>query len=220
VKGASSAELRRLLAAEFDRQGWDYDLTTGARLIDQIKSEGRVDGKRLAEVLPAEFFQRNSTNKDLVASAIERAVGGSSVEEKPPVPTTINIADNRHQVNLGPGAQIIGSNLNVGDGAQLNLDVKSSKDDVLAAVDAILRAGLAGDWNGDAADALASLIGERGDIDFEDVRRVTTEVVVAEQPRQHRVKALLGQIAAGGLAGALGTGMSAGLGELISQLPI
>jgi hypothetical protein len=220
VKAGSSAELKRLLAAEFDRQGWEYDLTIGARLVDQIKSDGGVDGKRLAQSLPAEFFDRNRTNRDLVGLAIERAIGGFSIEDQLAAAVTINISDNRYQVNLGPDAQITGSNLNVGDGLQINVDVNSNKDEVLTAVEAILRAGLAGGWNDDAARDLAALIDERDDVDFEDVRRVTIEVVRAEGPKRHRVKTLLGQIATGGLGGALGTGMSTGLGELISQLPI
>jgi hypothetical protein len=219
MSAASRSELQSLLAAEFDRQGWQFDLTIGRKLLDMIGAQGQVDGLRLAETLPAEFFSRNRTSKELVGSAIEGAIGGRSVAAEPTPAATITI-DNRYQVNVGQGGQISGSNLNVGDGVQINVDVNASKEDVLTGVEAVLRGGLMGEWNDDAARALASVIESRDDIDFEDVRRVTTEVVTVEQPKQNRVKELLGRIAAGGVAGALGTGLSAGLGELLSQLPI
>lgn len=87
-------------------------------------------------------------------------------------------------------------------------------------MEVILRAGLAGSWNEDAARDLAALIDSRGDVSVDDVREITTEVVRAEAPRQSRARQLLDQIAAGGLGGALGTGISAGVGEIISQLPL
>lgn len=215
---STPAELQRLLAAEFDRQGWEYDLSVGRQLVDEIERRGEVDGRKLTHSLPAEFFERNRTSRADVAAAIERAVGGQTLKRETRSATVV-ITDNRYQVNLGAGSQITNSKLNVGDGIQINVDIDASRDDVLAAVEAILRAALAGNWNEDAARDLASLIDERDDIDFDDVRQLTMEVVQAEQPNQGRVKELLGNLATGGLAGALGTGISAGLGELISQLP-
>jgi hypothetical protein len=110
--------------------------------------------------------------------------------------------------------------VNVGEGVQINVDVAGDKEELLGAVEAILRAGLAGDWNADAATALASVIEGRDDLGLDDVRRITVEVVEDAQPKQGRVKALLGQIATSGVGGALGTGLSSGLGELLSQLPV
>lgn len=74
--------------------------------------------------------------------------------------------------------------------------------------------------NADAARDLASVIDEREDIDVDDVREITTDVVNAEQPQQGRVRTMLNQIAVSGLGGALSTGISLGLGELIGQLPM
>jgi hypothetical protein len=204
---STPSELQRLVAGEFDRQRWEYDLTIGQTLLAEIERSGEVNAARLAERLPAEFFHRNRTSRENVVAAIERAVGGRSPKRREAAATLVFADNRRYEVKLGRGAQI-------------NNNLEASKEDVLAAVEAMLGAGLAGDWNQDAARDLAAVIESRDDLDFDDVREITAEVVRAEQPKQGRVKELLGKIATGGLGGALGTGISTGLGELIGQLPM
>jgi hypothetical protein len=213
------AAMQRLLATEFERHGWDYDLSVGRDILEEAERRGEVDGTALAKRVSAEFLARNGASREDLAVAIESAIGGRQLKREAEQ-TTIVINDNRYQVNLSGGSQIKSSKLNVGDGTQINVDVKASKENVLAAVEALLRSGLTETWNADAARDLASVIDEREDIDVEDVREITTEVVRAEQPKQGRVRTMLNEIAVSGLGGALSTGISSGLGELIGQLPM
>jgi hypothetical protein len=219
MREATPAELQRRLAREFDQQGWEYDLAMGPDLVSKLQSGGEVDAQNFVRALPSAFFQRNRTTRGEVAAAVERAVGGF-VAKLDTTATTLTINDNRFQVAVGPGGQIVDSNINVGKGLQITVDATARKNDVLDAVAMLLRAGLAGGWNAAAALELASLIERREDIDLDDVRQITTEVVQAEQPKRGRLKELLNQVAVGGLGGALGTGISAGIGELISQLAV
>ena len=136
------------------------------------------------------------------------------------MPTTIVIGGNNYQMNIGERASVIDSNLNVGEGAQIIASAAADKQDVLLAVEAIVRAGLAGEWNEEAAEDLATVISDRSDLDYEDVQRVASEVMKAERPTKLRAKELLARIAASGLGGALATGLTAGLGEAIRYLPL
>lgn len=213
------SELQRLLATEFDRHRWEYDLAIGQQLVAEIERSGQVEGQSLAQVVPAEFFHRNRVSRANVAAAIERAVGGRTPNRRFAVATLVFTDNRRYELKLEGGAHFTNSKLNLGSGTQINVERDASRDDVLAAVEAILRAGLADDWNDTAAHDLASLIESRGDVDVNDIREITAEIVEAEQPKRGRVKDLLGKVAIGGLGGALGTGLSAGLGELINQLP-
>jgi len=218
MKGVRSSELRRRLAAEFDEQGWDVGRNAIPQLLDDITRDGEVDGARLAESLPANFFQGNRTTKKLVATAIERAIGGKTIDDPAPVPA-VHI-DNRYQVNLGKGAEVSGSNINVGDGTQINVDVNSSKDDVLVGVEAILRAGLNGDWDIDAARALAELVGERQDISETDIEKLTVEVVESEAPTRQKLTDFMKEIAAQGLGNVLGSGIISGIATVLPHLPM
>jgi hypothetical protein len=130
------------------------------------------------------------------------------------------INDHSYSVNIGPGAQISGSNINIGPGTQLNIDAAADRDEVLAGVAAIVRAGLTGDWNDDAARALAEAIGARDDIATDDIREITAEVVEHAQPSRGRAREMLEKVTASGLGGALATGISAGLGQVIAHLPL
>lgn len=217
---ATPAAMRSLLAAEFERHGWEYDLTVGREIVQEAERRGEVNGVELAKGVSAEFLAHTGASRDEIADAIDRALGGRTPSRDDRTVATVVINDNRYQVNLGPGANVTDSKLNIGEGTQVNVDIHVSKADVLVAAEAILRAGLAGSWNEEAARALATLIDSRGDINFDDVRRTTTDVVRAEAPRQGRARELLEKIAVGGIGGAMGTGISAGLGELFSQLPL
>jgi hypothetical protein len=219
VSDTTPAAMQRLIAAEFERHGWDYDLSVGRAIVEAAEERGGVVGTELAAKVSAEFLARHRTTREDVASAIDSAIGGRQVKREA-AQATVVINDNRYQVNLSGGSQIEDSKLNIGDGTQINVDVKASKENILAAVEALVRSGLADSWNTGAARDLATVIDQRDDIDVEDVREITTEVVKAEQPKQGRVRTMLNAIAVSGLAGALSTGISSGLGELIGQLPL
>lgn len=214
------SELQRLIAAEFDRRRWEYGLDVGPKLVAEIERSGDVNANKLVRVLPPEFFHRNQTNRDIVAGAIERAVSGRTPKREAAGATLVFEDNRRYELKIGKRAHVTNSPINVGSGTQLNVSVDASKRELLGAVEAVIRAGIAGDWNADAARELADVIDGRADIDYDDVRQITAEVAKAEQPKQGRVKKFLTDIAVGGLGGALGTGISAGLGEVIHQLPM
>jgi hypothetical protein len=217
---ATPAELQRLIAATFNSQGWEYDLAVGPQLVEGIRARGRVDANQLVQILPATFFERNRVSKDLVATALESALGDRTFEEEARVPTTLVIGGNNYQMNVGEGASVVNSNLNVGEGTQIVASADADKQDVLLAVEAIVRAGLAGEWNEDAAEDLAMVVSDHSDLDYEDVQRIASEVVKTERPTKQRAKELLARIAANGLGGVLATGITAGLGEAITHLPL
>jgi hypothetical protein len=215
---ATPAEFQRLVATAFDAQGWQYDLSVGPLLVEAAKRGG--DATRLAGVLPKTFFDKNRVSRDAVAAVLERAVGGRTIEEEAAVPPTIVIGGNNYQLNMGTGASIVNSNVNLGEGAQISVTSDGDKQDVLLAVEAIVRAGLAGDWSDDAGNDLAALVAGRSDLTYEDVQSVALEVAKKEQPTKERVKGFLARIAASGISGALATGLTAGLGEAIHLLPL
>jgi hypothetical protein len=215
-----AARMQALLAAEFEQQGWEWDLVVGREIVMEIERRGKVEADRVAARVPVGYLARNRTDRSELAAAIESALGGATPAAPAPVtPATLIIGGAHHTLKMEAGSSISGSRINVG-GTQINVEADTRKQEVLGAVAALVRAGLAGHWNADAAVALAEAIDARDDIGFEDVQDVTGEVVGAESPRQSRAKAFLAKVAAGGLGGALGTGISAGIGEAIMQLPI
>lgn len=104
--------------------------------------------------------------------------------------------------------------MNVG-GTQVVVDVNADRGDVLAAVEALVRAGLVGEWNPAAAVELARVVDERSDVSVDDVRELTVKVVEAEKPTSARVKEFLASVATNTISGALGAGISAGLGGFL-----
>lgn len=215
----SPARMQSLLAAEFERQAWEWDLTVGSGIVEEVERSGRVDAERLARRVPADFFARARTNRHELATAIDSALGGSTPSAPAhAAPTTLIVGGTHHTLTMGAGATLSGSRFTVG-GTQINIEADTNKQEVLAAVAALVQAGLANQWNADAAGALAQTINARDDIDVEDVQEVTGEIVKREAPRQGGAKAFLAKVAAGGLGGALGTGISAGIGEVLAQLP-
>lgn len=219
VEAVTPAEFQRRLAEEFDRRGWHYDLSVGREALSSIPDGEAIDGTRVARAVSQTFLERNGVSRTDVADAIDRAVGGHAVS-KALVSSTLVINDNRYQVNLGEQSRIDGSAINVGSGTQINVNASVGADEILRAVEAMVRAGVAGEWNQEAARDLASLIEARGDVSFEDVHDKVVEVVTSERPRREAVKAFLKDVAAGGIGGALGTGISAALGEIMGQLPL
>ncbi|HVV58304.1 MAG TPA: hypothetical protein VHC45_08065 [Gaiellaceae bacterium] len=208
------------MAIAFDAQGWQYDMSVGPMLVEVAKSGAQTDGSKLAQALPRTFFDRNRVTRDAVASVLARAVGGRTVEEEVAMPATIVIGGNNYQLNMGAGASIVNSNVNLGEGSQISVTSGGDKQEVLLAVEAIVRAGLAGDWSDDAAKDLASLIAGRADLRYEDVQAVALEVARREQPTKERLKGFLARIAASGISGALATGLTAGLAEAMHLLPL
>jgi hypothetical protein len=220
MTATTPAEFQRLVATAFDAQGWQYDMSVGPMLVEAAKSGGQTDESKLAQVLPKTFFDRNRVTRDAVASVLARAVGGRTVEEEVAVPATIVIGGNNYQLNMGVGAAVVNSNVHLGEGSQINVTSEGDKQDVLLAVEAIVRAGLVGDWSDDAGKDLASLVAGRTDLTYEDVQAVALEVAKKEQPTKERLKDFLARIAASGISGALATGLTAGLAEAIHLLPL
>jgi hypothetical protein len=218
MSDATPSELQRLLAQEFERRGWHYDLTVGRELVKEIEQRHEVDPQALAKRVPTTYLAQNRATWQDVALAIEAAVGGRTPRRGMETPATLVINDNRYSLNLGAGAEISGGAVNVGS-TQINVQVNASKDDVLAAVSALVASGLAGGWNADAASELAQVIDARADIRLDDVERVTREVAETNAPDAGRVRTLLTAIATSTISGVLGTGISAGLGQILAHLP-
>lgn len=211
------AALQRLLAAEFDRRGWPYELGVVSDLVEHVENTGRVDATALAARVATTYLERNGITRGGMARAIQRAIGDRTVAVEPP-PVMLVINDHSHNLTLGGNAAITGD-VNVG-GTQINIKQTANKDELIAAVEALVRAGLTGTLNINAALELQDVLVARDDITVEDIHAATVSAAAAEQPDRGRVRALLTQIATGGLGGALGTGISAGLGELLQQLPM
>lgn len=145
MSDTTPAAMQRLLGTEFERRGWDYDLSVGRAIVEAAGSRGDVIGRELARRVSAEFLARNRATRDDVADAIESAIGDRQVKREA-AQATVVINDNRYQVNLSGGSQIKNSKLNFGDGTQINVDVAARKENILVAVEALLRSGLTDTW--------------------------------------------------------------------------
>lgn len=209
--------MQSLLSAEFETRGWQWDLTTGREIVMEIERRGRVEPEHLAKLASSDWLARNGLTRAELSEAVADALGDVA-PEAPTAPgvTTIVVGGTHYDLS---GSTFSGGNVNVG-GTQINVGTNSDPATLLDAVAALVRAGIAGDWNGDAATALAGELAGRDDIGIEDVQNKAAEIVREEQPKQGAVKGFLAKIAASGLGGALATGISAGAGEVISQLPM
>jgi hypothetical protein len=202
--------MQRLLASEFERHGWTYDLNVAPAILNEVERAGIVDPERLATKVPAEYIERvGATRADLV-DAIACAIGG--LELKVETQNTLTINDNRYSINVAAGAQITRSTLN--SGSQVSIQGESPKDDILDAVATLVTAGLGGEWNVEAADDLAQLVAARVDITPEEIQRRTLAAATASGADAGQVKELLREIAAGTISGVLGTWIVAALGTL------
>jgi hypothetical protein len=208
------AEMQRRLATEFERHGWEYDLTTSSDLLDEVERAGSVDPERLAVMVPREYRERvGATTMDL-HGAIKHAIGGRTLTpEQPPTHNTITINDNRYSIKVGEGAQISGGNLNTG--SQIAIQGGSPKEDVLDAVATLVTAGLGGEWNVEAIDDLARAVAARDDITLEDVRVRALDAAQQTGAGGAKIRALLEQIASGTAIGVLTPGITAALGHLL-----
>jgi hypothetical protein len=207
------SELQRRLANEFAAQGWPYEHEIGPILIDAVERRGPMDGKTLVRQVPADYFDRHTIARDQMVKSLDRALGGLAVEPGAGTSTSVVINDHRYSIQIGEGASVSSSQINTA-GNQMTIQPQSSKDDVLATTVALVRAGLAGGWNEAAALDLSRVIDARDDIDIEDVRSAVHHAVEAEKPDKARIKQLVMSISTSALAGALSTGIVAGLGAL------
>jgi hypothetical protein len=219
VSEATPAELQRLLAGEFENRGWEYDMTVGADLVGEIERRGAVEPEALAARISGTWLTRNGATREQVAAAIQRAIGGRTPKPDELAVTVLNSDNRSYSLHVEAGAQITGSQVNLG-GTQINIRADAPKEDVLAGVVAIVRAGLAGNWDGDAARELGAVIDARGDIVLADVEAVVSEVVEDEPPEPGRARRMIESISTQGLGGALGTGISAVVGALIRNPPV
>jgi hypothetical protein len=208
----SEESLQRSLASEFSRRGWSYDLDTVPAILDDVRARGEVVPARAAQAVPRFFLDRNSTTRDVVARAIEAAIGGKVIAPSPSPVTIITTNDNRHQINVG--GDVSNSALQTG-GQQIVAQTTSPKEDILDAVSALVVAGINGHWDIAAAADLAEIIDARDDITMDDVRSTAAEVAGASDAESGRLKSFLNKIAAGGLGGALSTGIVAAIGALL-----
>jgi hypothetical protein len=208
---ARRAELQRRLAGEFANQGWPYDHEVGPAILDELERRGTADGAALVGQVAGYYLERHGITREQMASVLDRALGGERVQPSAPAVTTLVVNDNRHSIQI-TDSTVRDSQLNTGQ--QLVVNTGGEKPEVLAAVAALIRGGLVGEWNEDAARDLAEVIDQRDDITVEDVREIAKEVAEEEGAEPGKVKVLIERIATGAISGALGTGISAGLGGL------
>jgi hypothetical protein len=217
VSEATPAELQALLAGEFESRGWEYDMTVGADLVGEAERRGVVEPAALAAKVSTTWLARNRATRDELAVAIERAIGGRVAVAAEGAPVTLILNDNRYQLNMGEGAQIAGGQVNVG-GTQINVRSDSPKEDVMAGVAELARAGLREEWNPEAARELAGVVDARDDVTLEDVEAVVKEVIADESPEPGRAKRMLEAITEQGLGGALTVGIIKALTLLLAGI--
>lgn len=215
----SPAQMQRLLGAEFENQGWEYDLTVGRTIVEAALHRGAVDADALAREVPATWLDRNRASRTDVAVAIAQAIGGRTPKAEAPVALTID--KRTYTLHMAEGAQITRSQVNLG-GTQITIGADTGKHELLTGVAALVRAGLEGDWNVEALQELADAVTGRGDISYEDVEAVVGEV--AEGAREHleegRIRRMLQAIAEQSVSGSVAIGLTAGLSELLANLPL
>lgn len=220
MTSTSVADLRNRLAAEFEARGWEYEPVAGQAILDGVVSDGHVDAAAIARRVPRDFLRRQGADQGSLANAIERAIGGWTPDpERTSVPM-LTIDNRSYHLGLGVGAQITGGQINVG-GTQINVRADTAQEEVLAAVRALVLAGLEGHWNPDAARHLGAVIDDRDDVGFEQVRSAAVDAAetVADPVDDERVRGMLQSISEQGLGGALGTGIAAVAGALIRNPP-
>lgn len=203
--------LQRRLASEFSKRGWSYDMDTVPAILEDVQARGLVVPARAAEAVPRLFLDRNGTTRDALAEAISAAIGGMTIASPQSAITIITSNDNRHQVNVG--GDITGGVVQTG-GQQIVAQTDSSKEDVLAAITALVRAGLSGHWDGEVARDLGEVIDSRSDVTIEDVREVATDVARQTDADPGRVKTLVTEIATEAAGGTVTAGILAALGML------
>jgi len=215
--------MRAALAAEWEANGWEWDMQIGAFILDRVAADGRVNPEAIAATLPSSYMSRYGSDRESLAEAIERAIGGESIEADPVgASSTVIINGDTYNLSfaLSEGAKIENSPIKVGPGAQTNINIDASREAVFAGIEALLRSGLAGSWDEEAARALSGVIEERGDLSAEQISEFTQEVGRTADPEPGRVRALLEKVAVGAATSTLGQGLAAGLGLLLQNPPL
>jgi hypothetical protein len=214
------AQLRSRLASEWEAMGWEWDLQIGGLILDRVAAEGSVDPEAIAATVPNSYMSRYGTDPESFADAIERAIGGQSMEADPiGGSSTMVINGDTYNLSfeLSEGAKIENSPIKVGPDPQVNIDMDASREAVFTGIETLLRSGLAGTWDTDAGQALGNVIDERGDLSAEEISTFTQEVGKIERPDPERIRALLEKVAVGAAASTLGQGLTAGLGLLLQN---
>jgi hypothetical protein len=207
--------MRSRLAAEWEAMGWEWDLQVGGLILDQVAEVGAVDANALAAALPSSYLTGYGTDRETLAAAIKRAIGGEmlAAEEKESSGITILVHGDNYTLSFGDNAQIDRSPFNIGPGTQLNLDAGAEKEDLLLALRALVASGLAGEWDPKAALAIGHAVEEHGGLTVEDVGGAVVEAG-SENVDRSRVQELTEKVAISGFGGFLATALGAGLGDL------
>jgi hypothetical protein len=217
------ARMRARLAAEWEANGWEWDLQIGGLILDRIGAAGNVDAAAIAAALPGSYLARYGTDRDELAEAISRAIGGESLDADQATSTStviVNGATYNLSFHLSDNAQIENSPFNVGAGTQINVDASGDREELLRAVQALLAAGLSDNWDEGAAAAIDAAIAERDDIGAEDVKDAVIKAGKVTAAEPSRIRNLLEKVAVGAATSTLGAGITAGLGLLLANPPI
>jgi hypothetical protein len=219
MNGLTKSEAQTRLAAEFERRGWEYEIVLGSDLIDAIENIGTGDAEAIAARAPADWLARQSANREQLAVAIQNAVGGHQLTDLAPESSLVlSFADNRtYTLSVSGSARIENSSVNLG-GTQVNLDGGADRQELLTALVAVIRAGLAGHWNSEAALAVGQAIEAAQELSVDDVRGAVVEAGRSEDLDRGRISELAERVAVSGLGSLVSTAIGLGLGDLIHLL--
>jgi hypothetical protein len=207
------SELQTELAAEFDRQGWEYDLSFAPSLATAACRSGTVVAESLAALAPPEFLHHNQTDRQNLAAAIERVAGGLTViSDNPPTSIAVKVEGDIYTLKFGDKAHL--ENVNIGPGNQLSIDSGSSNDDLLTAIGVLITSGLNDDWDDIAARAVGTAVEEQGNLTVDEVREAVIEAGKDTGVKPSKVKELTEKVAVSGVGGFMATALTSGLGDL------
>jgi hypothetical protein len=210
------ARIETLIACEFDRQGWQWEPGIGGALIGEAERLGTVEGKALAERVPADFLQRNRTTREMVAAAIDRVAGGFvPVPEvaEPSVQITVQNGDS-YMVNFGPGANVQNSPFNIGSGRQILVNSQSTSEELGAALGALVAGGLGGNWDEEGARAVGAAIEDQGKLSLDEAKTAVLNAGKELAPQPSRIREFTEKVAVSGLGSFITTAISLGLADL------
>lgn len=69
-----AALVQRLIAAEFERRGWEYDLNVGRQLAEAIEVGSHRDASSLAKLVPRDFLAKARASRSEVTAAVTRVL--------------------------------------------------------------------------------------------------------------------------------------------------
>jgi hypothetical protein len=210
--------MRSRLAAEWEANGWEWDLRVGGILLDAISPGTPVRAEDTAAALPAGYLTRYATGRESVTEAVERAIGGEVLDFDRPTGPTVVVNGDSYTLKIGDQARVEGSSFNFGSGTQINIEAGADREELLSALRALLIAGLGGEWDAGAARAIGGVVEEQDLLTLEDIRGVVIEAGEASHAKPSRVKQLTEKVAVSGLGGFLAAGLSGGLADLFHLL--